>query len=242
MSPQGSGAPNGGARLLIVNADDFGAGEGVNRGVAHAHEHGIVTSASLMVGMSGTLQAVDLARDRPALSLGLHVDLTGEGTPASADLADVEACHAAIRSQLGRFEELVGRAPSHLDAHHNVFRLAHLEPLFVEVAAERSLPLREHSAVRYLPHFYGQWDDGETHLEWIGPDNLIAILADGAPPGITELSCHPGFVDATLRSSYHIEREAELRTLCDPKVRRYVDAELELVNYDDVRELHVGRA
>jgi len=36
-------------RYLIVNADDFGQSPGVNRGIIQAHEHGIVTSASLMV-------------------------------------------------------------------------------------------------------------------------------------------------------------------------------------------------
>jgi predicted glycoside hydrolase/deacetylase ChbG (UPF0249 family) len=36
-------------RLLIVNADDLGLSEGVNAGIAEAHERGIVTSASLMV-------------------------------------------------------------------------------------------------------------------------------------------------------------------------------------------------
>ena len=36
-------------RYLIVNADDFGLSEGVNRGIVRAHEGGIVTSASLMV-------------------------------------------------------------------------------------------------------------------------------------------------------------------------------------------------
>ena len=36
-------------RFLIVNADDFGLSEGVNRGIIEAHERGIVTSASLMV-------------------------------------------------------------------------------------------------------------------------------------------------------------------------------------------------
>ena len=39
----------GGTRL-IVNADDFGLSEAVNRAVIEAHEHGIVTSTSLMAG------------------------------------------------------------------------------------------------------------------------------------------------------------------------------------------------
>jgi len=44
-------------RYLIVNADDFGQSQGVNRGVIAAHEHGIVTSASLMVRWPAAIEA-----------------------------------------------------------------------------------------------------------------------------------------------------------------------------------------
>jgi predicted glycoside hydrolase/deacetylase ChbG (UPF0249 family) len=223
-----------GSRRLIVNADDFGASGGVNRGIVRAYEHGLVTSTSLMVRMPSAEAAAELARERPGLSVGLHVDLTGEGTPAPADIDDVAACRVEVRAQLRRFEQLLGRAPTHLDAHHNVYRLPHLEPLFVEIAAEARLPLREHSVVRYFPDFYGQWDDGETHAEWISSSNLIRML-DDIEPGVTELSCHPGLCDPALDSPYHRERELELRTLCDPTVRRHVrESDLVLINYEDV--------
>src|SRR5204863_1621842 len=61
-------------RYLIVNADDFGHSSAVNRGVMHAHDHGIVTSASLMVRRPAAVEAAEYARNRPALSLGLHLD------------------------------------------------------------------------------------------------------------------------------------------------------------------------
>jgi predicted glycoside hydrolase/deacetylase ChbG (UPF0249 family) len=225
----------GDSRRLIVNADDFGASGGVNRGIIHAHEHGLVTSASLMVCMPAAEAAAELALEQPGLSVGLHVDLTGEGTPPPADIDDVAACKVEIHAQLQRFEQLVGRAPTHLDAHHNVYRLPHLEPLFVQIASEAGLPLREHSGVRFFLDFYGQWDDGETHADWISPENLIRMLDDEIGPGVTELSCHPGVFDPALDSSYHRERELELSTLCDPGVRRHVDeSDLVLVNYDDV--------
>jgi chitin disaccharide deacetylase len=224
-----------GTRRLIVNADDFGAGAGVNRGIVRAYDHGLVTSASLMVRMPATEEAVELALERPGLSVGLHVDLTGEGTSAPADIDDVAACELEIRAQLRRFEQLLGCAPTHLDAHHNVYRLPHLERLFVEIAREARLPLREHSVVRYFPDFYGQWDDGEIHPEWISPENLIRMLEDEIGFGVTELSCHPGEFDPAFDSSYHRERELELRTLCDPLVRRHVEeSDLVLINYDDV--------
>src|SRR5688572_28379081 len=62
-------------RHLIVNADDFGFSPGVNRGIAEAHERGIVTSASLMVRWPAAAAAASYARARPELSVGLHLDL-----------------------------------------------------------------------------------------------------------------------------------------------------------------------
>jgi predicted glycoside hydrolase/deacetylase ChbG (UPF0249 family) len=222
-------------RWLIVNSDDFGASNGVNRGVVEAFDRGIVTSASLMVTMPAAEAACILARDRPGLSVGIHVDLTGEGTPPRVDVDDREACHVEIRRQLTEFRRLLGREPSHVDAHHNVFRLEHLTPIFQSVAAELDRPLREHSPVIYFSDFYGQWDDGKSHPEWIGPDNLIEMLAERIGPGTTELSCHPGYVDPALDSSYHADREIELRTLCDIRVRNYIDtSDLVLINYDQL--------
>jgi predicted glycoside hydrolase/deacetylase ChbG (UPF0249 family) len=63
-------------RILIVNADDFGLSGGVNRGVARAHDEGIVTSTSAMVRRDAIDEAAQLARERPKLSVGLHVDLS----------------------------------------------------------------------------------------------------------------------------------------------------------------------
>src|SRR5579884_3453160 len=60
---------------LIVNADDFGLTSGVNRGIIEAHEHGIVTSASLMVRGAAAKEAADYALGRAELSVGLHLDL-----------------------------------------------------------------------------------------------------------------------------------------------------------------------
>src|SRR6266849_943322 len=62
-------------RYLIVNADDFGQSHGVNRGIIEAHEHGVVTSASLMVRWPAADEAVVYSRAHRELSLGLHLDL-----------------------------------------------------------------------------------------------------------------------------------------------------------------------
>src|SRR4051794_38738921 len=62
-------------RILIVNADDFGRSQAVNRGVASAHENGIVTSASLLVCWPAAMEAAAYAQEHPKISLGLHIDL-----------------------------------------------------------------------------------------------------------------------------------------------------------------------
>ena len=208
-------------RYLIVNGDDFGAGDGVNRGILDAHRRGILTSASLMVNMPGSEAAARLAREAPELSVGIHVNLTNEGGDPVVALEDAQACRAELLRQLARFHDLVGRLPTHVDSHHNVHRRPALRPLFVDLASRHDLPLREHSGVRYFSSFYGQWD-GETHLEQVGVGTLRRMLCDEIGDGVTELACHPGYLDAGFPSVYSVEREAELRTLCDPAVRETV--------------------
>lgn len=70
-------------RRLIVNADDFGLTLGVNRAIAEAHQHGIVTSTTLMAESGAFAGAVDLSHSLPRLSVGCHVVLV-DGSPVLA--------------------------------------------------------------------------------------------------------------------------------------------------------------
>ena len=67
-------------RNLVVNADDLGLTVGVNDGIFDAHDHGILTSASLFAGAPETFDAIRRARSRPSLGLGAHLALV-DGTP-----------------------------------------------------------------------------------------------------------------------------------------------------------------
>ena len=62
-----------GPARLIINADDFGLCEEVNRGVVEAFDHGLVTSASLLPTGEAFEEAVALAQARPDLDLGVHL-------------------------------------------------------------------------------------------------------------------------------------------------------------------------
>src|ERR1700752_3169921 len=66
-------------RLVIVNADDLGMSDEIDRGVFEAQYRGIVTSASLLVDAPHAADAVRLARQRPDLGLGIHVAFDDRG-------------------------------------------------------------------------------------------------------------------------------------------------------------------
>jgi chitin disaccharide deacetylase len=215
-------------KYLIVNGDDFGASRGINRAILEAHQGGILTSTSLFVDRPWSDEAARLARETPSLGVGLHADL---------DSCAPHEVGAALRRQLARFEDLMGAAPTHLDSHHNVHRRPEVLPECLTVAKEQDLLVRDFSEVRYVPDFYGQ-RRGVMDLRYVGVASLIELLRSSVTEGMTELGCHPGYVDADFVSRYTTERECELRTLCDLKVREAIrDLGIVLVSFRDVRRL-----
>jgi len=214
------------ARYLIVNADDFGQSPGVNRGIMRAHQHGIVTSASLMVRWPAATAAAEYARMHSSLSVGLHLDL-GEWFYRNSnwtllyevvDPHDASAVRMEISRQLAVFRRLVGRDPSHIDSHQHVHRNEPIRTAALEASRKLGIPLRDCRAdVRYCGRFYGQTAEGCAYPEWISVEALITLLAE-LPPGITELSCHPGD-GKDLDTMYLTEREQEVKVLCDPRLQ-----------------------
>jgi len=212
-------------KRLIVTADDFGMSPGINRGIVQAHRGGIVTSASLLVNRPASKQAAVLGRDCPALSVGLHLEM---------DSGQPERAGVELEAQLARFLDLVGTAPTHVDSHHNVHNDARVLPHVLVWAERHGVPVRGHSRARHVGQFYGQWG-GDRHVEQISFEGLLRLVDTDVCDGITELSCHPGYVEPGFPSSYTVEREVELRTLCDQRVRREIEArQIRLVGFRDL--------
>ena len=67
-------------RRLIINADDFGLTEGVNRAILEGHRHGVITSTTLMANGGRFASAALSAQSVPELSVGCHVVLV-DGEP-----------------------------------------------------------------------------------------------------------------------------------------------------------------
>lgn len=83
---------------LIVNADDLGWTEGVNRGIAEAHRKGLVTSTSLLANGCAFESALAVARNNPELGIGVHLNLS-DGVPM-APASEVKG----IVNPAGQFE------------------------------------------------------------------------------------------------------------------------------------------
>ena len=234
---------------LIVNADDFGYTPGVTRGIVRAHREGIVTATTLMANAPDSDGAGSAARETRSLDVGVHVVYTyGRPlSPADAvpsllsggafrrpdDLVRTGAPNAAealreARAQYARVRALIGREPTHVDTHHWVHDLPALEEALVALGRETGAAVRAQSdaqrarlraaGIRTTDRFVRDFQ----HAGHIGPDELIALLEDVCTgEGVAELMCHPGEVDAALLglSTYARERESELATLIEPRVR-----------------------
>ncbi len=247
-------------RHLIVNADDFGLTPGVSQGILEAHRRGIVSSTTVLANLAPGPELDAAALACPDLGVGLHVNLTW-GAPVSPaatvpslvdgdgrfhrDLRVVEEralpdeVRREVEAQVEAFRRRFGRAPTHLDSHHHVHRLAPIMEPVLGVALAFRLPLRSQDAgfreglrrhgIRTPDHFVG----GDGPEAYWTLERLLDSLAT-LPLGVTELMCHPGRYDQALAySRYGRQREVELAALGDPEAR----ATLERL---DIRLQHFG--
>jgi len=242
-------------KRLIINADDFGLSEGVNRGITDSILKGVVCSTSVMSCDSESLRGgaawVAQLRNR----VGIHLQLT-EGTPcAEAGLV------RSLLSTEGRFprwprdiqnpnrQEILlewhaqvnrvlecGLVPTHVDTHHHVHTLPIVFDAYCEIARSYGLPARTRDAamtgrlrsagVRCADLCEVRWF--KKHLSVRGLTRLIdSDFKMLGEHGTLELMCHPGYVDSELRrrSTYAEERETELAALCDPNLASHFKRE-----------------
>lgn len=159
------------ARLLIVNADDFGMYPAMNAGAIDAIDRGIARSTTLMAPCPAAGEAIALLQSRPGIPFGVHLTLVAEfagyrwgpltpieRVPSLVDetgsfyaygripelltRADIDEVETEYRAQIGRVLD-AGLRPTHLDWHciNNGGR-ADIFDLAVRLAREHGLALR----------------------------------------------------------------------------------------------------
>jgi hopanoid biosynthesis associated protein HpnK len=152
-------------KRLIVNGDDFGYSREVNAGIIRAHREGILTSTSLMVADAARDEAAALAKENPALDVGLHlVVCMGRSVLPPTEIAPLvdamgrfsnnptlsgmryfftpgigEKLKAECRAQIELHLQLIGYL-NHIDGHLNFHVHPALAPILVELAHEYQVP------------------------------------------------------------------------------------------------------
>lgn len=257
---------------LILNADDFGYSYGVNYGIIESHLRGVLTSTTLMAGMPGFDHAVSLAKAHPSLGVGVHLTLTC-GRPVLTD-------HKTLTEQNGDFhpqayyhneeqpldkEEVyrewkaqiekvlaAGIQPTHLDSHHHAHTFRDLEDVFVRLAREYDLPVRNsrractdnHVQGIPCPNYLVDFIEGSgahfhTPLTEYAPAieaNMHRILLEAFKTlDCVEIMCHPAYLDTAvmLHSSFNQHRMCEVDLLTSPATKAFIEQlqDVSLANY-----------
>jgi chitin disaccharide deacetylase len=156
-------------RRLIINADDFGLCESVNKGIVEAHAKGVLTSTTIMASMPAAEQAVELAKNLPTLGVGIHLNLTA-GKPLCQDntvklILDSQGNFALSPGKLAIASLITGKVrtaietelasqiqwlidkgikPTHLDSHKHIHSFPSIFPIVCRLAKRFNIP-----AIRY---------------------------------------------------------------------------------------------
>lgn len=86
---------------LIVNADDFGLTEGINRAIGELFQAGVLTSATLMANGAAFQHAVQTAKRNPGLAIGCHVVLVdGTAVAEPGSVASLLTPQGRLRNSL----------------------------------------------------------------------------------------------------------------------------------------------
>lgn len=157
------------AKVLIINADDFGMNHATNEGTVKALKSGGITSATIMTPCSWFPEAADFARKNPRASIGVHTTLTSEwgrykwgpvvGWEAAPSLCDdfgyfftsvqfvylsakIEEVEKEVRAQIDRALK-AGIDVTHIDSHMGTLQYAPgYHELYIKIAKDYDLPCR----------------------------------------------------------------------------------------------------
>ncbi|GAA0106386.1 chitin disaccharide deacetylase [Paraclostridium sordellii] len=240
---------------LIINADDFGYCEGVNQGIISAHKNGVVKSCTIMTGMPGFEQALDLLKENKDLGCGVHMTLscykpvlkthktlTDENgyffrriTDEKAKEIDLDELYEEFCAQIDKAIG-AGIEITHLDSHHHVHTLKEFKPVIEKILNKYKLPIRGGFEYRLdydkiipvIGSFYHKNVDGkyfENHIEEIKKYE------------ISDMMSHPAFVDAFLSksTSYSIERTKEHEILTSKELKKFFeDNDIIITNYRNI--------
>lgn len=248
---------------LIINADDYGYSAGVNYGIIDAHQKGILTSTTMMANMSGFEEGVLLAKENPNLGIGVHLTLTC-GSPISDNVStlinenkefhnltfyedkfeiNLDELYQEWKSQIDKIISS-GIQPTHLDSHHHVNSISPIDTVFIRLAKEYNLPVRNNfdvpNDVKTTGRLFTAFDSlAQNKNIWKHMD-LNNLIGDCKRYDIVEAMCHPAYVDAELMngSSLNTDRTFILQEIINLKESLiFRENDIQLVNYEKINNM-----
>jgi len=244
---------------LIINADDFGLSDSVNKGIVECFQNGLISSTTLMVNTPYTEKAVALAKKHKIKNIGIHLNLTywrsvlpKEEVPSLVDERGVfhYVCMLGyhtqyvdakkeLRAQIEKFLSF-GLKPTHLDHHHYFNEIPNILKAYLELAKEYNLPVRsmdeyargeaKKMGVKTTDEFsFAFHHDGVN----IGTFEVLKNLFWDKNISL-EIMATPGYVDDyTCTQTRYLIREREMQVLKEAKAKGYFD-NVELVGFQDI--------
>jgi predicted glycoside hydrolase/deacetylase ChbG (UPF0249 family) len=153
------------ARLLIINADDFGMCHAINDAIFRALKEGVARSATLMVPCPWALHAIHWLRDNPDIAFGVHLTVISDPVDYAWGPVSPRDKVPSLVSEAGYFFDFEGMP--------ELLARVNLDELEVEFRAQIEAVL----AANLKP----------THLDWhslrLGertdiPDLMLALARD----------------------------------------------------------------
>jgi chitin disaccharide deacetylase len=223
------------ARVLILNADDFGMCHDQNEGVIRGLTEGLFTSSTILVTCPWFEEAADFARKNPGADLGVHLTLTAEwdsykwgpvmGRRAVPSLVDergylwqtveqvyqyarLDQAEAELRAQIEKALD-AGIDVTHLDNHMGTLHLrADYHEIYARLANEFRLPIRMASRRRMRTEMGAVLDQIDA-FGIVTPDHLVF----NGPPSVEQTEAYWTNLMRTLKPGV-------TEILCHPALAR----------------------
>lgn len=249
---------------LIINGDDFGLSHGCNLAIIDSYTKGIMTSASLMVNMPDTEEAVRMWKKNSALSLGIHLNVT-VGMPILEHLNTITQLNGAFNkriliadqseineeelkkeceAQINRFIQLTGKIPDHINSHHGIEAVPGGEKVLQDLAVKYKVPIRELTHISKKEKIYYRTNYEIPHKCCLYPkiQNVDELILNFSKESIEsnrtyELLGHPGYVDFGLlkKSSLTIGRCIDANLFNNEVIKLWVKQNhIQLISYKEL--------
>ena len=251
------------APRLIIKTDDIGFCHGVNMAFKRVAEQGVVSSASVIVNTPWLDEAVEILKQHPEISVGVHLNLNSEWKEYK--WGPVTPCDQ-VPTLVDSFGKFYGTRKEFLSHRPKVSEVAK------ELRAQIDLAKRKGLRVSYIDCHMGtaiSTLEFQLELEKIAKENHVGIsryfgeqeapIYSVAPErklsralknletmtngGLYLLTCHVGTDDAEMQAmttgfglkNMSKHRQAEADALCSPEFKEALPARgIQLVGYQTV--------